>query len=58
MLSNLSSGSAGTCLAGDAAARTLTDGAIPDSGTGFYYLVRASNPCGVGSLGGNAGVCD
>jgi len=50
-------GSAETCLANDATARTLTDGAIPTLGTGFYYLVRASNPCGVGSFGaGSSGV--
>ena len=50
-------GSAETCLANEAAARTLTDGAIPDPRTGFYYLVRASNPCGVGSFGaGSSGV--
>ena len=41
-------GTAETCLVNDATARTLTDGAIPGAGTGFYYLVRASNPCGAG----------
>ena len=59
MLSQLppGSGSAETCLANDAAERMLTDGAIPELGTGFYYLVRASNPCGVASFGaGSSGV--
>jgi hypothetical protein len=50
-------GSAETCLANDAAERTLTDGETPELGTGFYYLVRASNLCGVGSFGaGSSGV--
>jgi hypothetical protein len=46
-----------TCLENDASASTLTDGASADPGTGFYYLVRASNACGVGSFGaGSSGV--
>ena len=58
VLSQLSSGlGSAACLANDAAARTLSDGATPEPGTGFYYLVRASNPCGVGSFGRNAGEC-
>jgi hypothetical protein len=43
------SGPGEACL--DATTRTLTDGAVPAPGTGFYYLVRASNACGEGSLG-------
>ena len=57
-------GSQETCLANHAPARSLTDAAVPAVGTGFYYLVRASNPCGVGSVGAgssgvsrNTGVC-
>ena len=57
-------GSSETCLANDAPARTLTDAASPALGTGFYYLVRTSNACGIGSLGAgssgvprNTGVC-
>ena len=30
---------------------TLTDAANPDPGTGFYYVIRASNACGTGSFG-------
>jgi hypothetical protein len=45
------SGSAETCLVSDATARNLTDGEVPASGTGFYYLIRASNACGAGTLG-------
>jgi hypothetical protein len=45
------SGSAETCLVNEATARTLTDGEVPASGTGFYYLIRASNACGAGTLG-------
>jgi VCBS repeat protein len=45
------SGSAETCLANDATTRTLTDGDVPAPGMGFYYLIRASNACGVGTLG-------
>ena len=33
---------------------TLTDPAIPMNGQVFYYLVRAENPCGEGSLGVNS----
>ena len=37
-------------------ARTLTDASVP-AGTGFYYLVRTSNPCGIGTFGaGSSGV--
>jgi hypothetical protein len=51
------SGSAETCLASDAPARALTDETIPATGTGFYYLVRASNACGTGTFGsGSSGV--
>ena len=64
VLSQLSSGSAETCLANDADARTLTDGEIPALGTGFYYLIGAANACGVGGFGShssgvprNAGAC-
>jgi hypothetical protein len=57
MLSQLSSGTGSECVADDASVRTLTDETIPAPGTGFYYLVRASNPCGVGDFGaGPSGV--
>ncbi len=57
-------GSGETCLANHAPARTLTDASVPALGTGFYYLVRTSNPCGIGTFGAsssgvprNTGVC-
>ena len=50
-------GSAETCLVNDASARTLTDEAIPALGTGFYYLIRASNACGAGTFGADTEVC-
>jgi hypothetical protein len=46
-----------TCLANDAAASSLTDATSPAPGTGFYFVVRASNACGTGSFGaGTSGV--
>ena len=55
-LSQLSLGS-GSCLSNDASARTLTDETSPALGTGFFYLVRASNACGTGPYGaGSTGV--
>lgn len=45
------SGSAETCLANNLTARSLIEETIPAPGTGFYYLVRASNACGTGTLG-------
>jgi hypothetical protein len=59
MLSQLppGAGSGETCLANDASARSLPDAVVPAPGTGFYYLVRASNACGIGSFGaGSSGV--
>jgi hypothetical protein len=45
------SGTGEICLANDAAGRTLADSMVPAPGTGFFYLVRASNVCGVGTFG-------
>jgi hypothetical protein len=45
------SGSSEVCLANDLTQRTLTDGMVPPSGTGFYYVVRAANACGTGTFG-------
>ncbi|MGH9867976.1 MAG: FG-GAP repeat domain-containing protein [Candidatus Polarisedimenticolia bacterium] len=59
MLSQLppGSGAAEACLANDAPARFLTDATVPAPGTGFYYLIRASNACGTGTFGaGSSGV--
>ncbi len=57
-------GSGEICLTNDAPERTLTDGMIPALGTGFYYVVRASNACGTGTFGAgssgavrSSGVC-
>ena len=45
------SGSGEICLANHASERTLTDGMVPAPGTGFYYVIRASNACGTGTFG-------
>jgi FG-GAP-like repeat len=46
-----------TCLANEIPARSSTDAATPAPGTGFTYLVRASNACGTGTFGaGSSGV--
>jgi len=45
------SGSAEICLASDTSAPSLTEGMVPAPGTGFYYVVRASNGCGTGTFG-------
>jgi hypothetical protein len=56
-LSQLPPGTGLTCLKNDATARSLSDGAIPPTGTGFYYLIRTSNVCGTGTFGtGTSGV--
>ena len=39
------------CLAPGTSATTLTDPAVPAAGTGFWYLARARNACGVGTYG-------
>ena len=44
-------GSGEVCVANDAPDRMLTDGMVPALGTGFYYVVRASNACGTGTFG-------
>jgi hypothetical protein len=46
-----------TCLANDSASRTMTDDRNPPTGTGFYYMIRASNACGTGTYGaGSTGI--
>jgi hypothetical protein len=45
------SGAAEICLANESPERTLTDAMIPALGTGFFYVVRASNACGTGTFG-------
>jgi hypothetical protein len=40
-----------TCLASGVATTEATDAEVPDAGTGFYYLVRGRNRCGVGTYG-------
>ncbi|HKQ61535.1 MAG TPA: VCBS repeat-containing protein [Candidatus Polarisedimenticolaceae bacterium] len=39
------------CLVQAAPGAALTVGEVPSAGTGFYYLVRGRNGCGVGSYG-------
>jgi hypothetical protein len=45
--------SSGTCVASNVGALDTTDGAVPDAGAAWYYLVRAENACpsGTGPLG-------
>ena len=45
------SGTGEACLANGAADATLPEATVPAVGTGFYYLVRGSNACGVGTYG-------
>ena len=45
------SGAAEICLANESPERTLTDAMIPALGTGFFYVVRASDACGTGTFG-------
>jgi hypothetical protein len=42
---------AATCVAIDGPDTTVVDPVVPAEETGFYYLVRAKNVCGQGSLG-------
>jgi hypothetical protein len=39
-----------TCFA-NLAETTLVDPTIPAEGTGFWYLSRGENACGIGTLG-------
>jgi chitodextrinase len=48
-------GVAAECVAVDAPGTTVIDPLVPPPGAGFYYLVRASNSCGHGSLGATSG---
>jgi hypothetical protein len=43
-----------TCLALQRNPTTIVDAAVPTSGRGFYYLVRATNVCGTGSYGSSS----
>jgi hypothetical protein len=43
------------CLEPGSSDTASADGALPDPGEGFYYLVRAANVCGVGSYGQETG---
>lgn len=53
LLSQLPPGSRSgeTCLANNSPSRTVTDDRNPAAGTGFYYMIRASNTCGTGTYG-------
>lgn len=44
-------GSVEACLADGSGDATLPEASVPDVGTGFYYLVRGTSACGVGSYG-------
>jgi hypothetical protein len=45
------SGAGETCVLQASSATSLPAGSTPAPGTGFYYLVRARNACGVGTYG-------
>ncbi|HET9298936.1 MAG TPA: hypothetical protein VFO11_03260, partial [Candidatus Polarisedimenticolaceae bacterium] len=52
LTSALPVGGAGeTCLLSASATPQVVDQDLPEVGTSFYYLVRATNACGVGSYG-------
>ena len=40
-----------TCLASAIPGAAIVDAALPDLGTGFWYLVRGRNACGIGTWG-------
>lgn len=40
-----------SCLAAGTPAASIVDAELPAAGAAFWYLVRAKNPCGVGSYG-------
>jgi hypothetical protein len=42
-----------TCFDTENAARTVDDGAVPTSGSGFYYIVSSRNACGESTATGN-----
>lgn len=44
-------GASETCVSSDTATVSITDATTPALGTGFYYLVRGGNACGIGSYG-------
>jgi sugar lactone lactonase YvrE len=46
----------GSCLVSDApSATSAADPAVPSPGSGFFYLVRAENPCGTIGAGAGSG---
>jgi hypothetical protein len=45
------SGASEVCLASAGVGTTTTDPEGPSQGQGFWYLVRGSNACGVGTYG-------
>ncbi|HEX6853187.1 MAG TPA: hypothetical protein VF139_17460, partial [Candidatus Polarisedimenticolaceae bacterium] len=47
--------SAATCVLSNDANASVVDATTPTSGQVFYYLVRAQNSCGTGSLGFRSG---
>jgi hypothetical protein len=48
---------AAVCVETDGSDTSSVDGAVPPPGTAFYYLARAGNACGEGSLGsGSSGL--
>jgi agmatine/peptidylarginine deiminase len=48
-------GTSETCLGSGLASLFLEDAESPPAGSGFYYLVRGANGCGVGSYGYESG---
>jgi hypothetical protein len=51
ILSDLAAGTPGSCLASGLTQALHDDPELPPPGTGFYYLVAATNDCGTGPLG-------
>ncbi|MBZ5639355.1 MAG: right-handed parallel beta-helix repeat-containing protein [Acidobacteriia bacterium] len=48
-------GGAETCLHDNLAANSWSDGTVPTSAQGFYYLVRGENVCAIGTYGTRSG---
>jgi hypothetical protein len=45
------SGGSETCVASETSAASFADPGVPPLGTGYWYLIRARSPCGIGGYG-------
>ncbi len=51
-------GASESCLGPGTASTTMMDTTIPPSGAAYYYLVRGSNVCAVGTYGFDSGLIE